>query len=182
MFRYPGAGQPSSINANIGGHDRAAGMAADVQAFGVAAVLLNVSMQPLKGKSRILALGRISKAVVRQSVADDGGDDSALSQRPGDEPVLCAVAFSEAAAVEKQKYRCRTRWSRREIQVQTLFDVFSVWQIEVMPQFSARGGRGRVGLPIKGRPVQPGFTRMQDRVVRRCVLGTHAGTADRGSG
>jgi len=108
-------------------------MAADIQAFGITAVLLNVSMQPLKGKSRILALGGISKAVVRQSVAGDGGDDSVLSQRLGDEPVLGAVALSEAAAVEKQKYRRRARLSRREIQVQTLLDVLSVWQIKVMP-------------------------------------------------
>src|SRR3984885_10052496 len=133
--------------------------------LGVAAIRLDIAVQPFDGELRVFYLRGILKALTSQPVARDRDDNSVQGIRPRDKAVLSAVALAKAAAVQEQEHRSADRSLLREVQIQPLFDVRAILKIKLMRQFGTHGGGAGISLAVEARPIGLELLRMLHRIV-----------------
>jgi hypothetical protein len=119
----------------------------------IGTVCRDVEVHPFKRCLYVVNLVRI--VVWRQAVADHGGRNSIRRERTRNVAVVRTVAFDESAAVNENKDRAGwlASW---EIQIELLFQIFAVGDIQMMSQFIAGRGRQVIGRVVESDPVDAG--------------------------
>ena len=165
--------EPAEVDGDVGGGDRAGGMAAEHDGFGIAAVARHVAADPADRQARILHRVQHAVAVAAQAVARQHHDDPPPRQLGGQEAVVGPVALDEAAPVDVQQNRGVLQGALRKVDVQLLAGIAAIGKVQHMADLSPRLGAQRDDLLVETLEVEVEALGVEHRHISPIVAGGH---------